>query len=639
MNILICAGEKTINIVNALRNRFASGAVEIIKEDRVQDIEKVLGRGDYFDRAIILEPAWTDNGRVQDKEQISMEVAKICKLFEQRCGKNTLFFFVANSKEMAQTVYDESLDIHSNTIILVKEPSYSVLFFADLITGDAKSIYPTLRFSPEDEVSESQQNNEDQLWSAEKPIVESLGFGEDLEKVKDISIDPNSIIDRNDGEDKDIYTDDVEQPEEIYNEVIEDYEDAGDNQEIYDDTDDEVSWMDLDGDEDRGDDSVKSEESRNEMDHIEDNKIEAVEGILKESEKDYKGECEESDDSSGLSDRKLLGGFVNKKGSTYRRRERKVKIKQNAVRIKDDTRSEEENIRDIDIAISNVKNILEYYRNRGGSIIITGAEGCGKSTIAANLANTINRLGYSVLLVDFDTKGRSQAYINKDAYESVNFYNRQKLSLMQALGSSTGIARYANIIRPGMHILTNSLAEEVVEYADIAESYRMTRLDVSARGNYDMTVYDMPFDIATDYGSTILNTCDNLVVIVDKSTWGAVKFILNMSNIENEDIQDEVFSRAKICFNKSRGKVPIFGSNTYKNNKDILIRMDGMVKELIGVSIDLRFEDMELVSEMPFDHSYENYWIASRFYSDEDTGFMRYIGLLDSIFGIGKSGR
>jgi hypothetical protein len=190
-----------------------------------------------------------------------------------------------------------------------------------------------------------------------------------------------------------------------------------------------------------------------------------------------------------------------------------------------------------------------------------------------------------------------------------------------------------------MHVLTNSLSEDIVDYVDIAESYKMTRLDVSSRGNYNMTIYDMPFEIATNYGSTILNSCDNVVVVADKSTWGVVKLLLDMTNIEREEVQDEIFSRAKICFNKCREGVPILGSSNYGSNKNILIKMDELVKELIGISVELRFEYMEVIKEMRFNNSYENYWFTGRAYSDDREGFIDYLNLLDSIFGIGKKGR
>lgn len=627
MNILICGGEKTINIVNTLKSRFASGAVTILKEDKIRDVEKILSRGDYFDRAIIMEPAWTDDGRIQDSTEISLELATLCKLLEQRCSNNTLFFFVATNREMAQVVYDESLEIHPSTTILVKEPPYSVLFFTDLITKDTKAVYPSLQFNSED--SEVLEDNDDEKsWSVEKYPEESIGFGKDLEKIKEISINPEDIIDREDGADEleelaDELAEELDEPEEV--DEFEELDELDNEQE---DTDDPVEWQeddindedkDLDWHDDRGEDAEDEIEETSEQ--VEEAIIPRDDGVKSEE-----------------TDKKMLNNFLGEAGKAKVPKEKKRKPRKERKEKSDNISAVDREKSDGGI-IDNVRNILEYYKNRGGSIIITGAEGSGKSTIAYNLANTINKLGFSTLLVDFDTKGRSQAYINKDAYDSVNFYNRQKLSLMQALGSSTGVSKYANIIKPGMHILTNSLSEEIVDYVDIAESYKMTRLDVSSRGNYNMTIYDMPFEIATNYGSTILNSCDNVVVVADKSTWGVVKLLLDMTNIEREEVQDEIFSRAKICFNKCREGVPILGSSNYGSNKNILIKMDELVKELIGISVELRFEYMEVIKEMRFNNSYENYWFTGRAYSDDREGFIDYLNLLDSIFGIGKKGR
>ena len=80
-----------------------------------------------------------------------------------------------------------------------------------------------------------------------------------------------------------------------------------------------------------------------------------------------------------------------------------------------------------------IRDTLDAFANRGNSILVTGCGGCGTSTIALNLANIINRLGYTVLLVDLDTENKTQSYISKDNFDCLE---AESAGLMAAVRGS-----------------------------------------------------------------------------------------------------------------------------------------------------------------------------------------------------------
>ena len=59
MKVLISAGARSDIIEGGLRDRFKSGGVDFIIVPFIDDIDDVYQRGEYFDKAIIVEQSWT----------------------------------------------------------------------------------------------------------------------------------------------------------------------------------------------------------------------------------------------------------------------------------------------------------------------------------------------------------------------------------------------------------------------------------------------------------------------------------------------------------------------------------------------------------------------------------------------------
>ena len=57
---------------------------------------------------------------------------------------------------------------------------------------------------------------------------------------------------------------------------------------------------------------------------------------------------------------------------------------------------------------------MESFASRGNGIVVTGCRwDWSKHYIALNMANFIASIGYSVIIVDMDTKHRAQSYMSK----------------------------------------------------------------------------------------------------------------------------------------------------------------------------------------------------------------------------------
>ena len=102
MRVLISGGKKTINIVKSLENRFASGSVELTIEENIDNIESFLSRGDYFDRAIIIEQSWTKDGAQQDEIVLRRSINNFISIIKQKHNRDFSLIFIASTEKMAK---------------------------------------------------------------------------------------------------------------------------------------------------------------------------------------------------------------------------------------------------------------------------------------------------------------------------------------------------------------------------------------------------------------------------------------------------------------------------------------------------------------------------------------------------------
>lgn len=289
------------------------------------------------------------------------------------------------------------------------------------------------------------------------------------------------------------------------------------------------------------------------------------------------------------------------------------------------------NVSDTEDDTQKLQTILNTFRNRGSSLVVTGTPCSGVSTLVFNLANIVSDLGYTVLIVDMDTVNRTQAYMNKTAYESVHSLDPENASLKQALNASnSGISKYASIIKPGFHILTMGLGGDIVIGEKLAPKQKLARFSSSVRNNYNFIIYDMPFDVATNYASDITYTADNVVLACEASNHGVMGLMLAMCNIDSEDMQEVMFTRSQLCFTKYTEFKRILDCNI-SNARDILRRLDMEVNSLLGIDPEYYFSNLSICGIMDYNTEYENSWFSTKAYSDSPNGKLEFIKLLTNI--------
>lgn len=723
MRVLISGGKKTINIVKSLENRFASGSVELTIEENIDNIESFLSRGDYFDRAIIIEQSWTKDGAQQDEIVLRRSINNFISIIKQKHNRDFSLIFIATTEKMAKIAWEETIDIQESSCVILKAPPYSVGFFASLVTKEMNDIPEYLIFKLND-LQESEPTNSDYY-----------SFGERLDPVTDIgentlnnnmeqdiefkSIDTNNEenaslddeifgnVDITDDFDSTTFDNEVEnifdngydtiESDDFFEQIDEDgidfFEkaDIGDNEFTEEmnmsndnfsesiDIDDTTSYDEVDIDDTSFTNKINIKEGNfyketntediDSCNKIEDNfitdatneketEIQELLGFnnLTEHQENIEKHTNTKEPNKGLieqvkSDRDIQQLFDTTIFNKDKERDVKnTKLLVDIPSLETQKQLYEDNKQGKksfskqgnkkvgrstivpDVNMPQLKSILDALSVKGTSIVVTGASGSGVSTIAANLANTLVKLGYAVLLVDMDTKNRAQAYMSKDAYEIVHSNGIDNASLRLALNNPhLGVGRYVNIISPAFHVLTMGLAGDIIEDDKLAEKSKLIRFSNIAKSSYQFIIYDIPFDKAVSYCSDIVCSADNIIMTVDSSNWGVMKALLAMSNIDDAAMQKAMFTRAQICFTKYIPKDKIIGYKA-KSLLDILTNMDKLIEDLLGDCAEYRFEDMQICGVAMYDDLYDKCWFSQNYYSDYEVGYITMIKLINNMY-------
>ena len=279
------------------------------------------------------------------------------------------------------------------------------------------------------------------------------------------------------------------------------------------------------------------------------------------------------------------------------------------------------------INIAQIKNELRPFAERGNSIVVTGCGGCGTSFVAFNLANIIVQLGYTVLLVDFDLKGKTQSYISRTNYEALEPEGNK---LISGINSTTGMNQYLTVTKTGFHLLANSLGADSVEVSEVLHKDKLNKFANVAKANHAFVIYDIPFESATTFLQDITYGCDNLVLVTDMSNWGVTKMMTYVTNITSDEMQDIIFSKAQIVFNRYRNMSAAFGKRI-RTAADILQEMDNEVIELIGEDPGYHFSDMAITAIINDDPDIEKGWFEDVQYTDTAKGQQVFLNLLRNI--------
>lgn len=275
--------------------------------------------------------------------------------------------------------------------------------------------------------------------------------------------------------------------------------------------------------------------------------------------------------------------------------------------------------------------IMNTFKTRGSSLVVTGGSNSGKSLVASNIANVISKMGYSVLVVDMDTCGRSQAYISKDIYDIIHSDGTDIPSLRMAVNNDSGeIGRYINVVRPGYHLLTVGLAADSERASDILDIRKINRFVNVAKSSYNVIVFDIPFDELTTTFTDILFTADNTVYVVDTCNHGIMDMTLKFSNIESDEAQSVMFNATKILFNKVVQINSMLGYKV-KTVSQILQVMDAQIHELIGVQPEFLFSQMHTCGIIQYSQAFERFWFSNSQVSDTTDGEQLFVEILTNL--------
>lgn len=276
--------------------------------------------------------------------------------------------------------------------------------------------------------------------------------------------------------------------------------------------------------------------------------------------------------------------------------------------------------------------MMNSYRIRGNCMVITGTGDSGSSTMAANLANVISKMGYTVLLVDMDNIGRTQAYITKEVYSTIHSTDPSSNSLRLSINNKTGeVSRYATIVREGLNIITTGLAVDFEDLSSIVRDGRMLQNFIyGAKAAYNFVIFDVKFLDATGYLKEVVLNADSLVLNVKPNNKGLIEFMLKMGNIDDIRVREDMFRRSGIVFNMATNNKNVLGYKV-KNYTQMLEAIDKITEELTGYTGEQSFGQIKIFNEIPFDPSFDNYIFGKNFYSDSKEGNNLYRNILRSI--------
>ena len=278
-----------------------------------------------------------------------------------------------------------------------------------------------------------------------------------------------------------------------------------------------------------------------------------------------------------------------------------------------------------------LRMIMNTFLSRGCTLAVTGGVNVGKTTVAYNLANMAAKMGYSVLLVDMDTSTRGLAYMNKDIYEVVHQVDTELASVKAAINNcNAGIDRNANIVRPGFHVVTCGLAADLEKATNMVDTSKLSRFMNTARTTYNFVILDIPFDEATTTLRDMTFASDYVINVVEANNHGLMSFLLNMANIEDEEMQDFMFNKSKICFNKVYKLETVFGIKI-STIGDILIRLDDELEDLIGDSAEYLFREMKTCGILNLSPTYEQHWFSDVQVSDTVDGEKMFVDMWKDI--------
>ena len=283
--------------------------------------------------------------------------------------------------------------------------------------------------------------------------------------------------------------------------------------------------------------------------------------------------------------------------------------------------------------VNRLKEKLDVFKRNGCIITVTGGKASGKTTVAGNLANILCKFGYSVLVIDMDTMSKGQTTLNQDNFVTINSGRSEQSALKSALGSTSDrIGRFVSIVRPGFHVLGTSTRADKLSYGDIENKY-INRFLHNCQNSYNFIIVDIPFEAAADRFADMVTIANQLIITERLDNAGLMDMLIDMSNIEDEDMTDAIFEKAKVVFNMDYGAKALLGKKVNKTS-DVLNALDIRLNDVIGFNPDYSFSDLEVVYAIKHNNNIKNYILDKKYYSDTVEGKNLFVDLLCKIFEV-----
>ena len=695
MKVVISGGAKTANIVTGIQRKFDSGGVDFTVVPFIENIDDIYQRGEWFDKAIIIEQSWNRDFEDMNEVAIRHKVNAFANSSAVR-APGASFVFLTQNEETASIIYDEIIAIQSSSVVIVKQPKYSVSFFNSLVTTEFDRLPEELIYKPVLNTEVNTQNNlpDDTGFSGfvyDTQIQDDLTH--DIFGDNDGGFNDAGRMDINEGEGWDIPEDtgfepDVDfddtgfdvpnnpnqdeqfrgfgEPEPEYNP-----QQSGDLGDMNWDTGfgDEPNWDTNPGTEFGGaeqgweqpqqdwekpqqnwEEPIENNQHSGEIPDYSGNNntfipvVAPVPQPEPEPEPDYNNQQYEQQYEPPIQDQQPYDGFGDDNMYNEGYNPDLDNYNPNSGYNNDHNYNHGFDDRDYDgepdvvapntkqynkvnLTNAQIKATLDAFANRGNSILVTGCGGCGTSTVALNLANIINNLGYTVLLVDLDTENKAQSYISKDNYESME---PESASLMAAINSTSGINAHIAIVRQGFHLLTMGMASDSIKIEKAIHKDKISRFINLAKTSHNFIIYDVPFETAIGFGKDFTFMADNIVMTIDCSNWGITKTMLNVCNIDSDDMMETFFNRGQILFNRYRALNKVMGRKV-KTAIDITKVMDFKVRDLLGEDPGYYFQTMHICGLINEDARFESGWYGDTQYSDTKDGSKVFLDVLKNI--------
>jgi len=740
MKVLLSGGKKTRNILSAISKKFQSSGDEFIIVEFLDDIKDIFARGEIFDKAIITQQSINREHAINDESEIRQRINQFAIDMAARPLKAN-YVFLTQEENMASIIHEEMLPIFNESVVVFKEPQYSVQFFYELIVKDIRQLPADIVYTPElDEAIDVESEIDtmmDDVNFDEQFVAKEADDNFDMELFGNEGLD---VVSAQDEISDELSVDSGEDFQfDVHEEKVEDdtkVEDTGDkfvsggfdNSDINSDVEiDDTFGLDdgvtLDDNTQNGNNQFNAtsdlpdfvenkkdnnssafipgfdeEETTNEpeidMNDYEvednnttvenqffDNNMYEPENTEAELQKSFTGNIDYDNSSSGFDESdydteyetenngmedetyesEYQDGFIS--GDDYndedaKKRELQEKMEQMTNVVDQNTQPQakkgliggllgKKNTPQAGLvvqqnntqqppknapkkkgkSIDDIKKALAPFASRGNSIVVTGCGGCGTSTIAYSLSKIISKLGFTVLLVDMDTVGKTQNYI------SINNYNSMEpdgANLMAAVNSSNGINNHLSVVDQGFHLLTMGIGSDSAEVTDLLHKEKISRFVNSAKTTHNFVIYDIPFKDATNYLSDITYMTDNLVLVLEANNWGVTKAMLNMCNIVSEDMQETMFTRTQLVFNKFRNNYKILGKKV-KTCADITRVLDQEVIDLTGDDSGYHFEDLHIAGIINDDPRFNEGWFEEVQFVDTEPGMQIFLDLIERI--------